>query len=129
MSDPINYKNYDWTPPTMNSFSVYLDYKFDSPSQNFLLFFHFVSILWPTLQLCTILNIVHIHLKAVTLCYWLDQFLIQALNTRISSKFSACHWICLLFISLISVGAEIPFCIVVTVSYNAIICFLETSRI
>ena len=49
-------------------------------------------------------------------CYWLDQFLTQALNTWPSSKFSTFHWTCLLFILLISLGVELPFCIVVTLS-------------
>ena len=54
--------------------------------------------------------------------YWLDQFLTLALNTWISSKFSTFHWICL-FILLICV--ELPLCTVVTLSQNAITCFLE----
>ena len=38
-----------------------------------------------------------------------------ALNAWISSKFSALYWICLLFTFLISVGVELPLCIVVTI--------------
>ena len=37
------------------------------------------------------------------------------------------HWICLLFIGLNLVDVELPLCIVVTLSQNAIICFLELS--
>ena len=40
------------------------------------------------------------------------------------------HWICLLFILLILVGVKLPMCmvvIVVTLYYNAVICFLEPS--
>ena len=47
-------------------------------------------------------------------CYLLDQFLTLALNTWILSKFSIIQWICLLFILLILVGAELPLCTVVT---------------
>ena len=36
---------------------------------------------------------------------------------------STCHWICLLFILLILVGVELPLCIVVIPSWNAITCF------
>ena len=61
------------------------------------------------------------------LCYWLDQFLTIALNTRILSKFSTLYWICLLFIFLSLVGFELPLCKVVTLSQNAITCFLESS--
>ena len=39
------------------------------------------------------------------------------------------HWICLLFITLILVGIELPLCIVVTLSQNAVTCFLESSRV
>ena len=34
---------------------------------------------------------------------------------------------CLLFIMLILVGVELPLCMVVTLSQNAITCFLESS--
>ena len=37
-------------------------------------------------------------------------------HTWISSKFSPFNWICLLLILLILVGAELPLCIVVTLS-------------
>ena len=57
--------------------------------------------------------------------YWLDQFLTLAFNTWISSKSSTLYWICLLLIFLILVGAELPLCIVVTLSQNAVTCFLE----
>ena len=40
-------------------------------------------------------------------CYWLDQFPTLTLNTWISSKFSTLYWICLLFILLLLVGAEL----------------------
>ena len=43
------------------------------------------------------------------------------------SKFSIFHCICLLFILLILVGRELSLCIVVTLSQNAITCFLESS--
>ena len=59
--------------------------------------------------------------------FWLDQFLTPALNTWTLSKFSIFHWICLLFILLILVGVELPLCIVVTLSENAMACFLESS--
>ena len=36
------------------------------------------------------------------------------------------HWICLPFILLILVGVELPLCIVVTLSQNAMTCFLES---
>ena len=36
------------------------------------------------------------------------------------------HGFCLLFLFLILVGVELPSCIVVTLSYNAITCFLES---
>ena len=49
------------------------------------------------------------------------------LNTWILSKFSIFHWICPLFILLILLGVELPSCIVVTLSQNAITCFLESS--
>ena len=59
-------------------------------------------------------------------CYWLDQFLTLALNTLI------------LLISYISLdlstiyfahfsGVELSLCVVVTLSYNAVLCFLESS--
>ena len=47
-------------------------------------------------------------------CYWLDQFLTLALNTLILSIFTF-HWICLPFILLILVGAELPLCVIVTI--------------
>ena len=50
-----------------------------------------------------------------------------SLNTWMLSKFSIFHWICLLFILLILVGVELPLCIFVTLSCNAITCFLESS--
>ena len=42
-------------------------------------------------------------------------------------EISTFHWICLLFILLILVGVEVPVCIVVTLSWNAITCLLESS--
>ena len=45
----------------------------------------------------------------------------------IFSIFSIFHWICLLFITLILVGAELPLCTVVILSQNTITCFLESS--
>ena len=60
-------------------------------------------------------------------CYWLDQFLTLVLSTWILSRFSIFHWNCLLFIVIILVGVELPLCIVVTLSQNAITCFLESS--
>ena len=60
-------------------------------------------------------------------CCWLVQFLTQALNTWISSKFSLFNWICLLFILLILMGVELPLCLFVTLSYNRITCFLESN--
>ena len=60
-------------------------------------------------------------------CYWLDQFLTLALNAWILSRFSIFHRICLLFIVLILVDVDLPLCIVVTLSQNAITCFLESS--
>ena len=53
----------------------------------------------------------------------------NALNTWSSLKFSTFHWICLLFILLILVGVELPLCIhvVLTISWNAISCFLQSS--
>ena len=59
-------------------------------------------------------------------CYWLDQFLTLAFNTWILSKISMFHWIYPLFILLILVGVELLLCIVVTLSQNAITCFLES---
>ena len=47
---------------------------------------------------------------------WTNFFLTPALNKWISSKFLTFHWIRLLFILLILVGAELPLCIVVTLS-------------
>ena len=58
-------------------------------------------------------------------CYWLDQFLTLALNTLILSIFF--HWICLPSILLILVGVELPLCVVVTLSQNVVLCFLESS--
>ena len=37
------------------------------------------------------------------------------------------HWICLPFILLILVGVELPLCAIVTLSLNAVSCFLESS--
>ena len=37
------------------------------------------------------------------------------------------HWICLPSILLILVGVELPLCVVVTLSWNAVLCFLESS--
>ena len=37
------------------------------------------------------------------------------------------HWICLPSILLILVGVELPFCVVVTLSQNVVLCFLESS--
>ena len=34
------------------------------------------------------------------------------------------HWICLQFILLILVGVDLPLCVVVTLSKNAVSCFL-----
>ena len=45
--------------------------------------------------------------------YWLDQFLTFACNTWISSELNMFRWTCLLFILLILVGAELPWCMVV----------------
>ena len=56
-----------------------------------------------------------------------SSFLTLAPNTLILSNFSRLHWTCLLFIFLILVGVELPLCIVVTLSYNAVTCFLESS--
>ena len=50
----------------------------------------------------------------------IDKFLTPALNIWILSKISTLHWICLLFILLILVGVELPLCIDVALSYNAI---------
>ena len=44
-------------------------------------------------------------------CYWLDQFLTQALDAWILSKFSTLYWICLLLVLLILVGVELPLCL------------------
>ena len=66
-------------------------------------------------------------IRSTCSCYWLDQFLTLALNTWISSKFSTFYWICLLFTFLILADAELPLCTVVTLSQNAITCFLESS--
>ena len=43
--------------------------------------------------------------------YFLDKFLTLALNTWISSDFSAFHWICLRFILLNILGVELSLCI------------------
>ena len=44
----------------------------------------------------------------------------------ISSKLAMFHWICLLFILLVSVGSELLLPgLVLTLSYNAVTCFLE----
>ena len=37
------------------------------------------------------------------------------------------HWICLPSILLILVGVELPLCVVVTLSQNVVLCFLESS--
>ena len=37
------------------------------------------------------------------------------------------HWICLLSILLILLGVELPLCVVVTLSKNVVLCFLESS--
>ena len=37
------------------------------------------------------------------------------------------HWICLPSILLILLGAELPLCVFVTLSQNAVLCFLESS--
>ena len=37
------------------------------------------------------------------------------------------HWICLLSILFILVGVELPLCVVVTLSQNVVLCFLESS--
>ena len=65
-------------------------------------------------------------------CNWLGNILTLALyrNTCISSKFPVFHWICVLFILIILVGAELPLCIVVivvTLSQNGATCFLESN--
>ena len=55
------------------------------------------------------------------------KLLTLALNKWILSRFSIFHWICLLCIVLILVGVELSLSIVVTLSQNAITCFLESS--
>ena len=37
------------------------------------------------------------------------------------------HWICLPSILLILVGVELPLCVIVTLSQNVVLCFLESS--
>ena len=37
------------------------------------------------------------------------------------------HWICLPSALLILVGVELPLCVVVTLSQNVVLCFLESS--
>ena len=61
--------------------------------------------------------------------FWIisKKFLTPSLNTWILSKFSTFHWTCLLFIVLILVGVELSLRIVVTLSWNAVTCFLESS--
>ena len=39
------------------------------------------------------------------------------------------HWICLQSILLILVGVELPLCVVVTLSQNVVLCFLESSSV
>ena len=58
--------------------------------------------------------------------YLLDQFLIPAFSIWIMSKCSIFYWICLLFILFILVIVELPLCLV-TLSWNAIKCFLESN--
>ena len=58
-------------------------------------------------------------IRSTWLCYWLDQFLTPALNTLILSIFIF-QWICLLSVLLISVGVELLLCVVVTLSWNAV---------
>ena len=64
--------------------------------------------------------------RSIWSCYWLDQILTLEYITRISSKFSMFHWICLQFILLVLVGVELPLCQVVALSYNAVTCSLES---
>ena len=42
-------------------------------------------------------------------------------------RFFTFHWICLPFVLLILVGVELPLCVIVTLSQNAVSCFLESS--
>ena len=42
-------------------------------------------------------------------------------------EISVFYWICLPYILLIFVGVELPLCIVITLSYNAVTCSLESS--
>ena len=42
-------------------------------------------------------------------------------------NFFISHWICLPSILLILVGVEPPLCVVVTLSQNVVLCFLESS--
>ena len=44
-------------------------------------------------------------------------------------EISMFHWIFLLFILLILMGVELPLYTVVTLSYNDITCFLESSSV
>ena len=44
-------------------------------------------------------------------------------STWNSLKVSTFHWMCILFVLLILMGANLPLCIVVTLSQNAITCF------
>ena len=37
------------------------------------------------------------------------------------------HWICLPSVLLMLVGVELPLCVVVTLSQNVVLCFLESS--
>ena len=62
-------------------------------------------------------------------CYWLDQFLTSIQYMDFVEIFNV-HWICLLSTLLILVGVKLPLCIVitaVTLSQNALACFLESS--
>ena len=54
-------------------------------------------------------------IQSTWLCYWLDQFLTQALNILILSFFFTFQWICLPIILLILVGVELPLHVVVTI--------------
>ena len=48
-------------------------------------------------------------------------------STLILSIFFIFHWICLPSLLLILVGVELPLCVVVTLSQNVVLCFLESS--
>ena len=60
-------------------------------------------------------------------CYWLDQFLTLALNTLILSIFYISLDLSTISILLILVGVELPLCVVVTLSQNVVLCFLESN--